>query len=276
MAGRLEGKVALISGAGSCGPGWGNGRATATLFAREGAKVFAADLDADAVENTRATIAGEGNECTTHVCDVTKSDQVKAMVAACVAQYGTVDILHNNVGGSASGGAMDMEEEVWDRQMDHNLKHVFLVTKEVLPHMVKQGSGSIINMSSTSSVSYSGAFQIGYATTKAAIRRYSEVVALEFAGRGVRCNTIIPGQLHTPMVETRLAGQRTGGDVEALIASRNARIPMGQMGDGFDVAYAALYLASDEAKFVTGAEIILDGAMTLKCTDLPADYPMKG
>lgn len=276
MAGRLEGKVALVSGAGSCGPGWGNGRASATLFAREGAKVFAVDLDADAVENTAETIREEGNDCTTHCCNVTKSDEVKAMVDACIDTYGRIDILHNNVGGSAAGGAMDMEEEVWDRQMDHNLKHVFLVTKEVLPHMVEQQSGSIINMSSTSGLTYGGAFQIAYATTKAAIRRFSEGVAIEFAGRGIRCNTIIPGQLHTPMVETRLAGQRTGGDVDALIASRNARIPMGQMGDGFDVAYAAVYLASDESKFVTGSEIKLDGGMTLKCTNMPDDYPQKG
>ena len=273
MAGRLAGKVALISGAGSCGPGWGNGRATATLFAREGAKVFAADLNEEAVEETRKTIEEEGNFCATHSCDVTKSDQIKEMVAACIKEFGTVDILHNNVGGSAAGGAMDMDEEIWDRQMDHNLKHVFLVTKEVLPYMVKQHSGSIINMSSTSGLTYGGAFQIAYATTKAAIRRYSQAVAIEFAGRGVRCNTIIPGQLHTPMVEVRLAGQRTGGDVDAIIASRNARIPMGQMGDGFDVAYAAVYFASDESKFVTGSEIVLDGGMSLKCTPLPDDYP---
>jgi len=272
MSGRLEGKVALITGAGSCGPGWGNGRATATLFAREGAKIFAADLNEEAVEETRKTITEEGNDCITHSCDVTKSDQVKKMIAACIDAYGTVDILHNNVGGSAAGGAMDMEEEVWDRQMDHNLKHVFLVTKAVLPHMVKQGSGSIINMSSTSGLTYGGSFQIAYATTKAAIRRFSQAVAIEFAARGIRCNTIIPGQLHTPMVEVRLAAQRTGGDVDAIIASRNARIPMGQMGDGFDVANAAVFFASDESKFVTGAEIVLDGAMTLKCTNMPDDY----
>ncbi|MEE2931803.1 MAG: SDR family NAD(P)-dependent oxidoreductase [Pseudomonadota bacterium] len=273
MRGRLEGKVALISGAGSCGPGWGNGRATATLFAREGAKVFAVDLNQEAVEETAKTIQDEGNECITYCCDVTNAESVNEMVTSCVDRFGRVDVLQNNVGGSAAGGAMDMEEEVWDKQMDHNLKHVFLVTKAVLPIMVKNKTGSIINMSSTSGLTYGGAFQIAYCTTKAAIRRFSEAVAIEFAGRGVRCNTIIPGQLHTPMVETRLANQRTGGDIKKLIATRNARIPLGQMGDGFDVAYAAVYLGSDESKFVTGSEIKLDGAMTLKCTNLPDDYP---
>lgn len=273
MPGRLEGKVALISGAGSCGPGWGNGRATATLFAREGAKVFAVDLNQEAVEETAKTIQDEGNECITYCCDVTNAESVNEMVTSCVDRFGRVDVLQNNVGGSAAGGAMDMEEEVWDKQMDHNLKHVFLVTKAVLPIMVKNKTGSIINMSSTSGLTYGGAFQIAYCTTKAAIRRFSEAVAIEFAGRGVRCNTIIPGQLHTPMVETRLANQRTGGDIKKLIATRNARIPLGQMGDGFDVAYAAVYLGSDESKFVTGSEIKLDGAMTLKCTNLPDDYP---
>ena len=273
MTGRLEGKVSLISGAGSCGPGWGNGRATATLFAREGAKVFAVDLNREAVEETAKTIRDEGHECITYCCDVTNSKAVNEMVDACVASYGRIDVLQNNVGGSAAGGAMDMEEEVWDKQMDHNLKHVFLVTKAVLPIMITNKTGSIINMSSTSGLTYGGAFQIAYCTTKAAIRRFSEAVAIEFAGRGIRCNTIIPGQLHTPMVETRLANQRTGGDIEKLIATRNARIPLGEMGDGFDVAYAAVYLGSDESKFVTGSEIKLDGAMTLKCTNLPDDYP---
>ena len=273
MPGRLEGKVALISGAGSCGPGWGNGRATATLFAREGAKVFAVDLNQEAVEETAKTIQDEGNECITYCCDVTNAESVNEMVTSCVDRFGQVDVLQNNVGGSAAGGAMDMEEEVWDKQMDHNLKHVFLVTKAVLPIMVKSKTGSIINMSSTSGLTYGGAFQIAYCTTKAAIRRFSEAVAIEFAGRGVRCNTIIPGQLHTPMVETRLAQQRTGGNIKKLIETRNARIPLGQMGDGFDVAYAAVYLGSDESKFVTGSEIKLDGAMTLKCTNLPDDYP---
>ena len=273
MPGRLEGKVALISGAGSCGPGWGNGRATATLFAREGAKVFAVDLNQEAVEETAKTIQDEGNECITYCCDVTNGESVNEMVTSCVDRFGQVDVLQNNVGGSAAGGAMDMEEEVWDKQMDHNLKHVFLVTRAVLPIMVKNKTGSIINMSSTSGLTYGGAFQIAYCTTKAAIMRFSEAVAIEFAGRGVRCNTIIPGQLHTPMVETRLAQQRTGGNIKKLIETRNARIPLGQMGDGFDVAYAAVYLGSDESKFVTGSEIKLDGAMTLKCTNLPDDYP---
>lgn len=273
MTGRLEGKVALISGAGACGPGWSNGRATATLFAREGAKIFAVNRSQESLDETKRIIENEGHDCTGHLCDVTDSAAVKEMVSACMETYGAIDVLFNNVGGAAAGGAMDMTEEVWDSQMNQNLKHVFLVTKEVLPHMVKQKRGSIINTATTSALTYAGSYQIAYCVSKAAVLRFTQAVAIEFAGRGVRCNTVIPGHMHTPSVEVRLAGQRTGGDVEALIASRNARIPMGQMGDAWDTANAALYFASDESKFVTGTDLLVDGAMTLKCTALPDDYP---
>lgn len=274
MAGRLDGKVALISGAGSCGPGWSNGRAAAVLFAREGAEIFAVNRSAESLAETKRIIEDEGHRCESHLCDVTESAAVAGMVAACIDTYGRIDVLFNNVGGAASGGAMDMDEADWDRQMDQNLKHVFLVTKAVLPHMVEQGGGSIVNTATTSAFTYAGSYQIGYCVSKAAVLRFSEAVAIEFAGRGIRCNTVIPGHMHTPSVEVRLAAQRTGGDVEALIASRNARIPMGKMGDAWDTAYAALFLASDESKFVTGTELLVDGGMTLKCTDLPDDYPM--
>ncbi|MEQ9449024.1 MAG: SDR family oxidoreductase, partial [Rhodospirillaceae bacterium] len=162
------------------------------------------------------------------------------------------------------GGPVEMPEEVWDRQMDHNLKHVYLVSKAVLPIMEAQGKGAIVNMSSVAALSYTGAHHIAYDATKAAIIRFSQAVAMQYADKGIRCNTVIPGQMHTPLVEARLAGDRAGGDVERIIRERNERVPMGPMGDAWEVAYAVLYLASDEAKYVTGTQILVDGGLTLK------------
>lgn len=265
MTGRLQDKVAIITGAGCVGPGWGNGRAAAAIFGREGARVFAVDLRAEPMEETVARTRDWGGEITTHLCDVTDAEQVQAMVQACVARYGRVDILVNNVGGSAKGGVVDLSEDSWDRQMDFNLKTVFLTCKYVIPEMEKAGGGSIVNTSSASGIRYTGAPQVAYASSKAAIIQFSRVTAVEFAPKRIRVNTIIPGQMHTPMVEVRLAGQRAGGDVAALLASRQARIPLGFMGDGRDTANAALFLASDESRFVTGTEIVVDGGMSARC-----------
>jgi NAD(P)-dependent dehydrogenase (short-subunit alcohol dehydrogenase family) len=201
----------------------------------------------------------------THVCDVTDASAVSAMVDACVKRFGRVDILVNNVGGSAPGGAVEMSEEVWDQQVDHNLKSVFLGCKYVLPVMERQRAGAIVNIASASGIRWSGSPQVAYAATKAAVIQFSRVTAVQYAPKGIRVNTVIPGQLHTPMVETRLAGQRAGGDVDALLKSRVRRIPLGFAGDGRDTANAVLFLASDEARFITGAEIVVDGGMTVRC-----------
>lgn len=265
MARRLEGKVAIVTGAGCVGPGWGNGRATAVRFAEEGAKIFAVDLRADTLEETLQRTRDVGGEIESHLCDVTDSSAVETMVEACVARFGRVDILVNNVGGSAKGGPVEMTEEVWDRQVDFNLKSVYLTCKYVLPVMVAQGGGVIVNTSSTSGLRWTGAAQSAYAATKAAIIQFSRVVAVEYAPHKIRVNTVVPGQLHTPMVEARLAGQRAGGDVDLLLKQRLARIPLGFMGDGRDTANAALFLASGEARFITGTEIIVDGGMTARC-----------
>jgi NAD(P)-dependent dehydrogenase (short-subunit alcohol dehydrogenase family) len=262
---RLKDKVAIITGAGSVGPGWGNGRAMAVRFAEEGAKIFALDRDAALLEETIARVRSAGGTIHTHIGSVTDSAALKAAVDACVAAFGRVDILVNNVGGSAAGGPVEMSEEVWDAQIDANLKSVFLGCKHVLPLMEAQGSGVIINVASTSALRWTGAAQVAYAATKAGVIQLSKVVAVQYAAKGIRVNTVIPGQLHTPMVETRLARQRAGGDVEALLRQRQKRIPIGFMGDGRDTANAALFLASDEARFITGTEIVVDGGMTVRC-----------
>jgi NAD(P)-dependent dehydrogenase (short-subunit alcohol dehydrogenase family) len=179
-------------------------------------------------------------------------------------RFGRIDILVNNVGGSAAGGPVEMSEDVFDAQIDLNLKSVFLTCKHVLPHMEAQGSGAIVNLASTSAIRWTGSAQVAYAATKAGVIQLSKVVAIQYADKGIRVNSIAPGQLHTPMVEVRLAGQRTGGDVEKLLEQRLARIPLGFMGDGRDTANAAVYLASDEARWVTGTEIVLDGGMSVR------------
>ena len=254
-----------MTGAGSVGPGWGNGRAVAVRFAQEGARVFAVDKSDEAMAETLAPIRQAGGEVTAYACDITDSAAVALMVEACKAAYGRVDILVNNVGGSAPGGPVEMSEETWDSQIDFNLKSVFLACKQVLPLMEAQGGGAIVNMASTAGIRWTGAAAIAYAAAKAGVIQFSRVVAIQYAKRGIRVNTVIPGQLHTPMVEARLAQQRTGGDLEALLEQRLSRIPLGFMGDGRDTANAALFLASDEARFVTGTELLVDGGMSARC-----------
>jgi NAD(P)-dependent dehydrogenase (short-subunit alcohol dehydrogenase family) len=262
---RLQDKVAIVTGAGCVGPGWGNGRATAVRFAEEGARIFAVDRSHDAVEETIARVKTAGGEIVFQACDVTDGNSVAAMARACVERFGRIDVLVNNVGGSAHGGPVEMSEEVWDAQVDFNLKSVFLTLKHVLPVMETQKSGAIVNLASSSGLRWTGAAQVAYAATKAGVIQMSRVVAVQYAAKGIRVNTVVPGQLHTPMVEARLAKQRAGGDVEALLASRLKRIPIGFMGDGRDTANAALFLASDEARFITGTEIVVDGGMTVRC-----------
>jgi len=265
MTGRLQGKIAIVTGAGSVGPGWGNGRAIAYRFAQEGARVFAVDRDPAAMEETVARVREAGGEIAIWRADVTASDEVRDMTRACVDTWGGVDILVNNVGGSRKGGPVDLDEAAWDAQIAFNLKSVYLCCRHVLPIMEQQGGGAIVNIASTSGIRWTGSAQVGYSSAKAGVVQFSRVVALEYAKRNIRCNTVIPGQMHTPMVEVRLAGQRAGGDVEQLLAQRQARIPLPFMGDGLDTANAALFLASSEARFITATELVVDGGMSARC-----------
>lgn len=258
-------QVALVTGAGSVGPGWGNGRAIAVRFAEEGARVFGVDREPGRLLETAHLVAQAGGTFVADGCDVTSSGSIESMVQRCLAEFGRIDVLVNNVGGSAKGGPVEMSEEVWDAQVDHNLKSIFLTCKHVLPQMLQQGGGVIVNIASTSGLRWTGAAQIAYAATKAGVIQFSHVLAVQYAKQGIRVNTVVPGQLHTPMVESRLAGQRAGGDVQALLQQRQSRIPLPFMGDGRDTANAALFLACNESRFVTGTEIIVDGGMTVRC-----------
>ena len=263
--GRLTGKVAVITGAGCVAPGWGNGRAASVLFAREGATVVGTDINLDAMEETANLLRETDAEHHLARCDVTDSASIENLVEDVLSRYGRIDVLVNNVGGSAKGGAVEMSEELWLKQLNYNLTSVFLMCKHVLPVMKAQNGGSIVNTASTSGIRWTGAAQVGYAAAKAGVIQFSRVTAVEYAPFNIRVNTVVPGQMHTPMVEARLASQRAGGDVSALLAQRQSRIPLPFMGDGRDTANAALFRASDEARFVTGTELVVDGGMSARC-----------
>jgi NAD(P)-dependent dehydrogenase (short-subunit alcohol dehydrogenase family) len=264
MAGRLQGKIAIVTGAGSVGPGWGNGKATAVLFAREGAHVVAIDLKREAVEETVGIIEREGNRGEAHVADVTRAADIERVVSACMGRHGRIDILHNNVGIVEVGGGASATEESWDRVVDVNLTSMFLTCKAVLPHMERQGKGAIVNISSISGIRWLGVPYVSYAATKAGILGLTQSIAIEYAKKGVRANAILPGLMNTPMVEKSLAGYYAQGDVDKMLTARAAQCPTGTLGDAWDVAYAAVYLASDEAKYVTGAQLVVDGGLTCK------------
>ena len=265
----MAGKVAIVAGAGSVGPVdstiWGNGKTTAILLARQGASVFLVDINEEAMAASRSVIAAEGGIGATHPCDMTIANEVQAMVQACLNRFKRIDVLVNNVGGSAPGDPVSMAEEIWDRQIDFNLKTAFLGCKYVLPVMLRQGKGAIVNIASVAGMRndfLSARSHVGYSASKAAVIQLSRSVAGTYAKQGVRVNTVVPGLMHTPLVEYRLARTVGGNDAQKLIDARNAAVPMGHMGDAWDVAHAVLFLASDEARFITATEIVVDGGST--------------
>ncbi|KAL2844105.1 hypothetical protein BJY01DRAFT_248349 [Aspergillus pseudoustus] len=262
----LEGKVVLLTGIGQIGDltMWGNGAAIAKVTACEhGAHVFGCDINLEAAQHSKRRLEAENGCCDVVEADVTSAASVKQLVAACMEKYGRIDALVNNVGRSEPGGPAELTEESWDRQMAINLKSIYLTCHEVLPIMEAQKSGSIVNISSIAGLRYIGKPQVGYAAAKAAMTQFSKTTAVLYADKGVRINTVIPGLMHTPLVEY-LADKYAGGDIDLMVKTRNAQVPMGRMGDGFDVAHAAAFLMSDKAKYITGAEIVVDGGITCR------------
>jgi NAD(P)-dependent dehydrogenase (short-subunit alcohol dehydrogenase family) len=258
---RLQGKTAVIIGAGqSPGEGIGNGRATAIRFAQEGAKVLAVDRDIDSAKETAELVKKEGAECLTFEADVTQESTLADAIGFAHKQWGRIDILDNNVGVSVGGGdqpLLELTEETFDRIGAINLRGTIMACKNVIPIMREQQSGAIINISSMAAwVNFP---LVTYKTTKAGMIAFTQQLALDNAPYGVRANAILPGLMNTPMaVDTRV--RATGQSREEIVAMRDANVPLrGKMGTAWDVANAALFLASDEAQFITGIALPVDG-----------------
>ncbi|KAI0866415.1 oxidoreductase ucpA [Xylaria cubensis] len=276
----LKGKIAVVIGLGQTGSeGWGIGAACAVLLARQGAIIFGGNRTTASTTRTRETIEHEGGQCDVVATDATSSTSVKALVEACVARHGRIDILVANVGYSQPGCPATMEEEVWNGQMEVNLKSVYLACHHVLPVMESQpGGGAIVCVSSIAGLRYIGKPQVAYSSAKAAIMQFVKTTAVIYAQRGVRLNTVVPGLMETPYIRslaTRFpASAKAGGETgtegqgqskdgyEEFKRMRDGQVPMGKMGDAWDVANAVLFLVSDEARYITGQKIVVDGGIT--------------
>jgi NAD(P)-dependent dehydrogenase (short-subunit alcohol dehydrogenase family) len=259
MADRLRGKVALVTGAASAGPGWGNGKASAVLFASEGARVLC--VDRAGAQATVELIEGEGGEAEAFEADVTVAAEVERMVARCISRFKRLDILLNNVGIDHVGGPVETSEEIWDHVMRTNITSQFLTCKHVLPVMAKQQAGAIVNMSSIAGIRWVGASSISYATSKAAVIQFTQTVALEFARKGIRANAIVLGVVRTPALEHWI-DQVAKDDPDRMWRYLDEKSPCGKIGDAWDAAHTALFLASDEARYINGTAIVVDGGLS--------------
>jgi NAD(P)-dependent dehydrogenase (short-subunit alcohol dehydrogenase family) len=251
---RLAGKVAIVTGAGSRAEGIGNGRATAVVFAREGARVLCVDQSKDAAEATRAMIAGEGGEAAVFAADVTRSGDCRGMVEEAVRRWGRLDILDNNVGIGGRATVVEVEEGDWDHMMRVNVTSMMLTSKHAIPAMAKGGGGAIVNISSISALRPRGLTP--YTVSKGAVIALTRAMAVDHAAQGIRVNCIAPGPVYTPMVYA-------AGMSPELRDQRRRASPLGIEGTGWDIAHAALFLASDEARYVTGVVLPVDGGVTL-------------
>lgn len=227
----LTGKVALITGIGCIGEGWGNGTTIATLFARQGAILFGCDISLPAAERAASQIRAESpsHDVTVMHGDATSSSSAKEVVEACIAKHGRIDLLVNNVGRSDPGGPAEMSEEVWDKQMDVNLKSVYLFCHLVLPIMEKQeNGGAVVNISSVAGLRYIGKAQVAYSASKAAVIQFTKTTAALYAKKGIRLNTVVPGLINTPLVRM-IADKYAGGDYEETCKKRDEQVPTGKM-----------------------------------------------
>ncbi len=263
MCTRLAEKIAIVTGAGTSGEGMGNGKAAAIVFAREGARVVAVDLNLDGAQQTVDEIKSQGGIAMAVAADVSKRDDIKALVDATVKRFGQIDVIHNNVGIEIAGDPITTVEEDWDRVHAVNLKSVFMMCKYAIPHMQERGhGGAIINVSSVASIRWSPVPHFSYHTSKAALNHMTRVIARQYAPNHIRCNVILLGMMDTPHIRTYYRG-KPAYEVEKIMRQRDAHCPTGKQGTAWDAANAALFLASDEASYLTGAELIVDGGLTL-------------
>ena len=260
MTERLKDKIAIVFGAGSAGPGWGNGKATSVVFARNGAHAICVDINREAAQETADIIRDYGYDATAFACDVTDSEAVRQLVEEVIARHGRVDILHNNVGHATMGGPIELDEAAWHRAIDLNLTSCFLTCKHVLPYMLERRAGAIVNVSSIAAIRYTGYPYAAYYAAKAAVNNFTLGIALQYAKDGIRANAIMPGLMNTPLIHQQIAGQYANS--EEMVRARDAACPMGRMGTAWDVANAALFLASDEAAYITGVSLAVDGGLS--------------
>jgi NAD(P)-dependent dehydrogenase (short-subunit alcohol dehydrogenase family) len=260
---RFVNKTAIVTGAGSTGPGWGNGKAAAVLYAREGANVVAVDIDRAAAEETASIIREEGGEVTVHVADVGQSDLVAALIEETILAYGQIDVLHNNVGIVEVGGPLEISEDNWDRLIAINLKSIFLTCKYALPHMLAAGRGAIVNISSIASIRHVGFPSISYCASKGGVNQLTQNIAVQYASQGIRANCVLPGLIDTPLIRASIV-DAYGGDPQEMVRQRDKLCPSGRMGTAWEVAHASLFLASDEASYITGHQLVVDGGLTCK------------
>lgn len=260
MAGRLAGKRAIVFGAGSSGPGYGNGKAAAIQYAREGAQVACVDVSLAAAEETHRLIAEEGLKSIAVAADVTKQACVDNAVGTVMEAFGGVDILHNNVGVTHMGGPVELSAESFQASVDLNIGSVYRTAKSVLPIMEGQASGVIINISSLAAIRWTGYPYFAYYAMKAAVNQSTVALAMQYARLGIRANCIIPGLIDTPLIYKQISSQYA--TAEEMVAARSRSVPVGHMGDAFDIARAAVFLASDDARFITGICLPVDGGQS--------------
>ncbi|EEA25159.1 3-oxoacyl-[acyl-carrier-protein] reductase, putative [Talaromyces marneffei ATCC 18224] len=257
-------KVVLITGLGqTSNEGWGIGAAIACNLAKQGALIFGGNRSLASAQLIKSLIEDAGGICDVQETNVTDSVSVKALVDACMQRYGRIGILINNVGKSEPGCPATMVEAVWDSQVDLNLKSVYLTCHHVLPIMEKQTTGdSVVNVSSIAGLRYIEKPQVAYSATKAAIMQSTKATAVIYAGKNLKLNTIVPGLIYTPYTQEMAKRYAPGGDEGEYMRKRDGQVPMGRMGDAWDVANAVLFLAADESKYITGQELVIDGGIT--------------
>jgi NAD(P)-dependent dehydrogenase (short-subunit alcohol dehydrogenase family) len=257
---RLDKRVAMVFGAGSSGPGISNGKAAAIAYAREGARVVALDSDLASAKETVDMIQAEGGMATALWADVTDAATVNAAVEDVIRAHERIDILHNNVGVTMMGGPPDLDEAAWHRSLDINVGSVYRTSRAIIPHMLRQGRGVIINISSLAAIRWAGYPYFAYYAAKAAVNQATVALALQYARNGIRANAILPGAIDTPLIYKQISSQYAS--VEEMREARNRAVPSGRMGTAWDIANAAVFLASDDASFINGVGLPVDGGQS--------------
>lgn len=257
----LKNKVVAVTGIGSPDNPKGNGRAIAELFAAQGGLIEGIDIHKADGERTKRAILDAGGVCQLRCGDATIESDINSWIADILTRHGRLDILVNNVGQSERMVPESVDTIIWQQQMDLNLNSVMMSCRAALPQMINQGGGVIINISSIAGIRYLGKPQIAYSAAKAALQQYTKTSAVIHARNNIRMNCVLPGLMHTAMVE-RMAEKYADGDYQGFVQKRHNQVPMGSMGSADDVAHAALFLASDEARYITGTELVVDGGIT--------------